>query len=88
MFFWLCVLLRILTILSSVAGLWTVITLGMGGHRRSHPPEGVTEMLLANQSLLLLLVLVNQCYSDNTLPNPYREAFFACSDEVPGEWKF
>lgn len=72
------------SMLSAVAsGLWTVITLGMGGQRTSRPPEGETETPLASQSLLLLLVLVNQCYSDSALPNPYREAFFACGDNIP-----
>ena len=33
--------------------------------------------LLANQSLLLLLVLVNHCTQDKKKLNPYRHALFA-----------
>ena len=35
------------------------------------------ETLLANQSLLFLLVLANHCTSDRGLKNPYREALFS-----------
>lgn len=40
------------------------------------PDESHTESLLANQSLLLLLVLVNHCTQDKTQLNPYRQALF------------
>jgi len=35
-----------------------------------------TPSLLANQSLLLLLVLVNHCTQDRRITNPYRYALF------------
>jgi hypothetical protein len=40
------------------------------------PEEEFNETLLANQSLLFLLVLANHCTSDRALNNPYRQALF------------
>ncbi|KXJ28564.1 dymeclin [Exaiptasia diaphana] len=40
-----------------------------------------TQSLLANQSLLLLLVLVNHCTQDRRVLNPYRQALFSFNDE-------
>ena len=39
--------------------------------------EEFSETLLANQSLLFLLVLANHCTSDRGLKNPYRQALFS-----------
>ena len=36
-----------------------------------------SETLLANQSLLFLLVVANHCTSDRGLKNPYRDALFS-----------
>lgn len=60
------------------AGLWSVVTLGMaskgGADKTEQSPQ---DTLIANQSLLLTLVLANHCTSDVGLPNPYREALFS-----------
>uniref|UniRef100_A0ABM5FUG5 Dymeclin n=1 Tax=Pogona vitticeps TaxID=103695 RepID=A0ABM5FUG5_9SAUR len=59
-------------IASGVAtGLWTVFTLGGVGSKRA--PQQDESSPLANQSLLLLLVLANLTDTPDT-PNPYRQA--------------
>lgn len=68
-----------------LAGLWNVIRMGMGnsfknvqvssnGITEDEEKKRDTETPLANQSLLLLLVLTNHC---TTLTNPYRDALFS-----------
>ncbi|XP_041495215.1 dymeclin [Microtus oregoni] len=52
-------------------GLWTVFTLGGASSKTAASPELTSP--LANQSLLLLLVLVNLTDAPDT-PNPYRQA--------------
>ncbi|XP_052011669.1 dymeclin isoform X1 [Apodemus sylvaticus] len=52
-------------------GLWTVFTLGGAGSKATASPELTSP--LANQSLLLLLVLVNLTDAPD-IPNPYRQA--------------
>lgn len=52
-------------------GLWTVFTLGGAGSKATTSPELTSP--LANQSLLLLLVLVNLTDAPD-IPNPYRQA--------------
>lgn len=52
-------------------GLWTVFTLGGVGSKAAASPELTSP--LANQSLLLLLVLVNLTDAPD-IPNPYRQA--------------
>ncbi|XP_053153337.1 dymeclin isoform X2 [Hemicordylus capensis] len=62
-------------IASGVAtGLWTVFTLGGVGSKRT--PQQEESSPLANQSLLLLLVLVNLTDAPDT-PNPYRQAIMS-----------
>ncbi|XP_011309112.1 dymeclin [Fopius arisanus] len=67
------------------AGLWNVITMGMGstlkniqvssnGATEDEDKKRDTETPLASQSLLLLLVLTNHC---TTTHNPYRDALFS-----------
>ncbi|XP_029436228.1 dymeclin [Rhinatrema bivittatum] len=59
-------------IASGVAtGLWTVLTLGGVGNKT--PPQQEPFSPLANQSLLLLLVLANLTDAPDA-PNPYRQA--------------
>ncbi|XP_007421927.1 dymeclin isoform X2 [Python bivittatus] len=59
-------------IASGVAtGLWTVFTLGGVGSKRA--PHQEESSPLANQSLLLLLVLVNLTDAPDT-PNPYKQS--------------
>ncbi|CAH7089301.1 Dym [Phodopus roborovskii] len=55
----------------SYTGLWTVFTLGGTSSKAAASPELTSP--LANQSLLLLLVLVNLTDAPDT-PNPYRQA--------------
>ena len=59
------------------ASLWTVVTLGLANQKAGKSGAELNEPLLANQSVLLLLVLTNHCCVDG-VRNPYREAFFAC----------
>ncbi|XP_053388105.1 dymeclin-like isoform X2 [Mercenaria mercenaria] len=62
---------------SLASSLWSVVTLGMGSSsNEKKPEEEFHETLLANQSLLFLLVLANHCTSDRALNNPYRQALF------------
>ena len=56
------------------------MTLGMANQKNSKPGNDEPEAILANQSLLLLLVLTNHCYSGSNFENPYHEAFLTCSD--------
>lgn len=63
-------------IISGLAsGLWNVLTLGFG-RNASHSGESY-KTVLANQSLLLLLALVNHCTNEKEVTNPYREALFS-----------
>ena len=59
---------------SPQAGLWTVFTLGGVGSRAATPPALPSP--LANQSLLLLLVLANLTDAADA-PNPYRQAIMS-----------
>ncbi|XP_069703683.1 dymeclin isoform X2 [Periplaneta americana] len=69
--------------------LWNMLTFGM---TRSLPapangvpitkPCEVLEAPLANQALLLVLVLANHCTTDKNLHNPYRQALFSCSNSA------
>ncbi|XP_060608390.1 dymeclin-like isoform X2 [Ruditapes philippinarum] len=62
---------------SLASSLWSVVTLGIGSSsNEKKPEEEFNETLLANQSLLFLLVLANHCTSDRALNNPYRQALF------------
>lgn len=58
---------------SVAASLWSVMTLGMANKTEKTEAE-YQETLLANQSLLILLVLSNHCTTEFSLNNPYREA--------------
>ena len=73
------------------AELWNILTFGMArGTTPASPlpsdsvpvmkPSEVSESPLANQSLLLVLVLSNHCTSEKNLHNPYRQALFSCSN--------
>lgn len=61
---------------SVAASLWSVMTLGMGT-KTEKKEEEFQETLLANQSLLFLLVLTNHCTGERGVSNPYREALFS-----------
>nr|XP_056703929.1 dymeclin isoform X2 [Euleptes europaea] len=62
-------------IASGVAtGLWTVFTLGAAGTKRT--PQQEESSPLANQSLLLLLILANLTDAPDA-PNPYRQAIMS-----------
>ncbi|KAF6302837.1 dymeclin [Rhinolophus ferrumequinum] len=58
----------------SLAGLWTVFTLGGVGSKAAAAPALASP--LANQSLLLLLVLANLTDAADA-PNPYRQAIMS-----------
>ncbi|GFT49494.1 dymeclin, partial [Nephila pilipes] len=67
------------------SGLWNVLTLNYAG--RNSPKDLSSFTVLANQSLLLLLILVNHCTNDKEMKNPYRAALFSfknsnSSDEI------
>ncbi|XP_031837249.1 dymeclin [Nomia melanderi] len=75
-------------VFSIAAGLWNVITMGMGSSLKStqvtsngtsevEEKKRDTETPLASQSLLLLLVLTNHCTATQ---NPYRNALFSFVD--------
>ncbi|XP_076765653.1 dymeclin [Xylocopa sonorina] len=75
-------------VFSIAAGLWNVITMGMGsslknvqvannGSSEDEERKRDTETPLASQSLLLLLVLTNHCTATQ---NPYRNALFTFVD--------
>ncbi|KAG7210930.1 hypothetical protein KM043_016305 [Ampulex compressa] len=75
-------------VFSIAAGLWNVITMGMGsslknvqvsgnGNTEEEEKKRDTETPLASQSLLLLLVLTNHCTATQ---NPYRNALFSFID--------
>ncbi|OWF38655.1 dymeclin-like [Mizuhopecten yessoensis] len=61
---------------SVAASFWSVMTLGMGGATEKKDDD-FHETLLANQSLLFMLVLTNHCTTDHGIHNPYRQALFA-----------
>lgn len=63
-------------IIGLASGLWNVLTLGYG-KRAGDQENQVQDTILAHQSLLLLLVLVNHCTSDKGICNPYRKALFS-----------
>lgn len=63
------------------SSLWSVVTLGMGSKPKKKEESDSTETLLANQSLLFILVLTNHCTVDRRgITNPYREALFCFTD--------
>jgi hypothetical protein len=57
------------------------MTLGLAnrGSERDEEEE-VSDKLLANQSLLLILVLANHCTGPTLQSNPYRQALFSFTD--------
>uniref|UniRef100_A0A2I2Z549 Dymeclin n=1 Tax=Gorilla gorilla gorilla TaxID=9595 RepID=A0A2I2Z549_GORGO len=63
-----------ISVCRSLAGLWTVFTLGGVGSKAAASPE--LSSPLANQSLLLLLVLANLTDASDA-PNPYRQAIMS-----------
>lgn len=69
---------------SSQAGLWTVFTLGGVGSKAATTPA--LSSPLANQSLLLLLVLANLTDAADA-PNPYRQAIISFKN-TQGLWGF
>ncbi|XP_033624663.1 dymeclin-like isoform X2 [Asterias rubens] len=64
------------------AGLWAVLTLGYGS--KSSKGEEEDRGLLANQSLLLLMVLTNHYTYEKGIHNPYRMALCTFSNSQDG----
>lgn len=60
------------------SSLWSVLSLNYTQDRTVKEPVTVT--ILANQSLLLMLVLVNHCSNDGII-NPYRSALFSFKND-------
>ncbi|XP_066583093.1 dymeclin [Prorops nasuta] len=80
-------------VFSIAAGLWNVITMGMGsglknvqitqnGSIEEEEKKRNIETPLASQSLLLLLVLTNHCTATQ---NPYRQALFTFANIQDGQ---
>ncbi|XP_071824894.1 dymeclin-like isoform X2 [Apostichopus japonicus] len=65
------------------AGLWAVLTLGYGARGDA---EGIKEdtAILANQSLLLVLVLTHHFTQEKGLRNPYRKALSTFANSQDG----
>ncbi|XP_059158576.1 dymeclin-like isoform X2 [Physella acuta] len=61
------------------SSLWSVVTLGMASKGKKAEVDQ-SDTLLANQSLLFILVLTNHCTCDKSVPNPYRQALFSFTD--------
>lgn len=66
-----------------LAGIWHILSLAYKNSTSIEPPKGVT---LANQSLLLILVLVNHCTAEKNLRNPYREFLFTFINSSQGKY--
>ncbi|XP_067143240.1 dymeclin isoform X2 [Centruroides vittatus] len=64
-------------ILGLASGLWNVLTFGYGKGSGNAGKSVMEEAMLAKQSLLLLLVLVNHCTNEKEFLNPYRQALFS-----------
>lgn len=65
------------------AGIWAVLTLGYGS-KGANSDEQEDKALLANQSLLLLLVLTNHYTHDRGIHNPYRKALCSFANSQDG----
>ncbi|XP_072173418.1 dymeclin-like [Diadema setosum] len=65
------------------AGIWAVLTLGYGG-MGAKKEEPADRAILANQSLLLLLVLTNHYTHDRGVHNPYRLALCSFANSQDG----
>ncbi|KAH8024159.1 hypothetical protein HPB51_021780 [Rhipicephalus microplus] len=64
-------------IIGLASGLWNALTLGYGSKEEDKEAARMKETVLAQQSLLLLLVLVNHCTSDKAVTVPYKKALFS-----------
>ena len=72
-------------ILGLASGLWSVLTLGyskVAPHtpKKEGGKDSIPAAPLADQSLLLILILSNHCTSNKSLPNPYRQALLSFTD--------
>ncbi|ESN98857.1 hypothetical protein HELRODRAFT_66811 [Helobdella robusta] len=65
-----------------ISSLWSVVTLGLANQKTEHVVNE-SRAMLANQSLLLLLVLCNQFCSNGSFINPYQTAFLSLHDDIP-----
>lgn len=63
-----------------------MLTLGYGTGAGSQEPALKGSSTLANQSLLLILVLVNHCTSEKNWKNPYRDVLFMFPNSSQGEF--
>ncbi|CAB3362317.1 Hypothetical predicted protein [Cloeon dipterum] len=67
-------------VLGLASGIWNMLTFGLANNEPLK--EGEPDSPLANQSLLLILVLVSHCTCEKNLLNPYREALFSFSNSA------
>jgi len=65
------------------AGIWNMLTFGLASpNPEPNAKEEESQSPLANQSLMLILVLVSHCTCEKDLINPYREALFSFSNSA------
>lgn len=64
-------------IIGLASGIWTVLTLGYGRSNSVNTLEVKSETPLADQSLLLCLILANHCTDVKSINNPYRQALLS-----------
>jgi dymeclin len=64
-----------------LAGIWNMLTFGLASPTPDPAiKEGEPQSPLANQSLILILVLVSHCTCEKDMNNPYRDALFTFSN--------
>jgi dymeclin len=64
-----------------VAGIWNMLTFGLASPTPDPAAKDAElQSPLANQSLILILVLVSHCTCEKDMNNPYREALFTFSN--------
>lgn len=72
-----------LSIVTILAGIWNMLTFGLASPAPDAAvKDGEPQSPLANQSLILILVLVSHCTCEKDLNNPYREALFTFSNST------
>ncbi|EEB10347.1 Dymeclin, putative [Pediculus humanus corporis] len=68
-------------VIGLASNIWHILSLAYKNSTNLEPPKGIT---LANQSLLLILVLVSHCTAEKNLLNPYRDFLFTFIHNSPG----
>jgi hypothetical protein len=69
------------TLIKILAGIWNMLTFGLASPTPDPAAKDAElQSPLANQSLILILVLVSHCTCEKDMNNPYREALFTFSN--------